>query len=226
MKSHHLLSPTQYQYLTSQDSITNPSEHRKRISLEVEKAFNTFDMILTSQYVSQEFKDKWFDVSTVEKFLDNFTRFDKQNSPSEEMIKQAICKIMITKGLDYFKGRYGEMELIKENIKQATSLVSAIEFLSNQEQYDNEAMEMYRVRSRSVRPNFLVAEKDFWVSECKFCFNSTSHAKTKKEAIKNLRHTKGCLFTKDVKKQGGRHKDYAIQRYIIIYPPRDKPKSG
>jgi len=104
--SHHLLSAAQYQYLTSQKPITNPSEQRKRISVTVEQAFNTFDMILTSQYVSQEFKDELFEEVKVRNLLSNFARYDKQNLPSEEANKQTICKLMVTMGLDYFKSRY------------------------------------------------------------------------------------------------------------------------
>lgn len=225
MVSQYPLSKAQEEYLTSQNyTYTNPSHQRGLISKKIDTAFKLFDMTLSSQHLKQEFKDKWFDVSKVEKFLDQFIRYDKQNSASEEINKQAICKIMMTKGLQYFKDRYGEIELIKENIKQATRLIHALEALSNQEIYDSESMEMYRARKRTTRPQIPITSKHFWYVECKYCFNTTTPTvKTEKEAMKNLRHAKGCLYTKDIKK-GDVEKDIAIKRYIVTYPPKDKMK--
>jgi len=223
MKSHHLLSNDQHEYLTSQNGeIPNPSEQRKRIAEKVEQALSTFDIILTSQYVSQEFKDELFEETKVRNLLSNFARYDNENTPSEEANKQTICKTMVTMGLDYFKSRYKKMQIIDKNIEQATSLLSMINILSQEEVYDEEVMKMYKARKRSVRPQLLIAEKDFWLAECKHCYNYSSNAKTEKEAIRNLKHTKHCLYTIDMKKFGGTQRDSIIQRYIIKYPPRDK----
>ena len=222
MKSHNLLSGKQYEYLTSQKSITNPSEQKKRISMTVEQSFNTFDIILTSQHIPQEFKDKLFEETKVKNFLKNFTRYDKLNLQSEESNKQSICKTMVTIGLDYFKSRYKKMQMVEKNIEQATNLLHFINSISQDEIHDEEVLKMYKARSRSVRPQLLVAEKDFWVVECKHCYNFSSNAKTEKEAIRNLKHTKYCLYTIDMKKFGVTQKDSIIQRYIIKYPPRDK----
>ena len=223
MISRHLLSNDQHKYITSQNSeITNPSEQRRRISEKVEQALNTFDIILTSQYVSQKYKDELFEETRIGNFLSNFARYDNQNLPSEESNKQSICKIMVSIGLDYFKSRYKKMKMVEKNIEQATSVLSLMSLLSQEEVYDEEVMKMYKARSRSVRPQLLVAEKDFWMVECKHCYNYSSNAKTEKEAIRNLKHTKHCLYTIDMKKHGGTLRDSIIQQYIIRYPPRDK----
>lgn len=223
MKSHHMLSNDQHEYLTSQNSeIPNPSEQRSRIAEKVEQALNTFDIILTSQYVSQAFKDELFEEVKVRDFLSNFARYDNQNLQSEEKNKQTICKLMVAMGLDYFKSRYKKMQLVEKNIEQATSLLDVINLLSQEEVYDDEVMKMYKARSRSVRPQLLVAEKDFWMAECKHCYNYSSNSKTEKEAIRNLKHTKHCLYTIDMKKFGGTQRDSIIQQYIIRYPPRDQ----
>jgi len=223
MKSRHLLSNDQYQYITSQNSkIPNPSEQRSRISEKVEQALNTFDIILTSQYVSQEYKDELFEETRIRNFLSNFARYDNQNLPSEESNKQAICKTMVSIGLDYFKSRYKKMKMVEKNIEQATSVLSLMSFLSQEQVYDEEVMKMYKARSRSVRPQLLVAEKDFWMAECKHCYNYSANAKTEKEAIRNLKHTKHCLYTIDMKKHGGTQRDSIIQQYIVRYEPRDK----
>ncbi len=223
MKSRHLLSNDQYKHITSQNSeIPNPSEQRSRISEKVEQALNTFDIILTSQYVSQEFKDELFEDARIRNLLSNFARYDNQNLPSEESNKQSICKTMVSLGLDYFKSRYKKMKMVEKNIEQATSVLSLMSFLSQEQVYDEEVMKMYKARSRSVRPQLLVAEKDFWMAECKHCYNYSSNAKTEKEAIRNLKHTKHCLYTIDMKKHGGTQRDSIIQQYIVRYPPRDQ----
>ena len=223
MISRHLLSNDQHKYITSQNSeIPNPSEQRRRISEKVEQALNTFDIILTSQYVSQEYKDELFEEARIRNFLSNFARYDNQNLPSEESNKQSICKTMVSIGLDYFKSRYKKMKMVEKNIEQVTSVLSLMSFLSQEEVYDEEVMKMYKARSRSVRPQLLVAEKDFWMVECKHCYNYSSNAKTEKEAIRNLKHTKHCLYTIDMKKHGGTQRDSIIQQYIVRYPPRDQ----
>jgi len=223
MKSRHLLSNDQYEYITSQNSkIPNPSEQRSRISKKVEQALNTFDIILTSQYVSQEYKDELFEETRIRNFLSNFARYDNQNLLSEESNKQTICKTMVSMGLDYFKSRYKKMKMVEKNIEQATSVLSLMSLLSQEQVYDEEVMKMYKARSRSVRPQLLVAEKDFWMVECKHCYNYSSNAKTEKEAIRNLKHTKHCLYTIDMKKHGGTQRDSIIQQYIVRYPPRDQ----
>ena len=223
MKSRHLLSNDQYEYITSQNSkIPNPSEQRSRISEKVEQALNTFDIILTSQYVSQEYKDELFEETRIRNFLSNFARYDNQNLLSEESNKQTICKTMVSMGLDYFKSRYKKMKMVEKNIEQATSVLSLMSLLSQEQVYDEEVMKMYKARSRSVRPQLLVAEKDFWMAECKHCYNYSANAKTEKEAIRNLKHTKHCLYTIDMKKHGGTQRDSIIQQYIVRYEPRDK----
>ena len=223
MISRHLLSNDQHKYITSQNSeIPNPSEQRRRISEKVEQALNTFDIILTSQYVPQKYKDELFEETRIRNFLSNFARYDNQNLPSEESNKQSICKTMVSMGLDYFKSRYKKMKMVEKNIEQATCILSLISFLSQEEIIDEEVMKMYKARSRSVRPQLLVAEKDFWMVECKHCYNYSSNAKTEKEAIRNLKHTKHCLYTIDMKKHGGTQRDSIIQQYIVRYPPRDQ----
>ncbi|MCH6574048.1 MAG: hypothetical protein IH795_02410, partial [Bacteroidetes bacterium] len=74
-------------------------------------------------------------------------------------------------------------------------------------------------------PPNIVPEKDFWVAECIYCFNfSYGNNKTEAEAIKNLQHTKGCMFLIDIKRHGGRHRDLEVWRYIRTIPPREDKK--
>ncbi len=227
MKSHHLLSNDQHLYLTSQTDVPNPSEQRGRIEEKVNQAFATFDIILFSDIITQDYKDKLFSVEKLTTFLDDFTRYDNQNLEQQEANKQEICKMMVKKGLSYFQDRYKGMELIKDNLKQANSLLSAIAFLTSSDIAEKGDMEFYRARKRSSVPQLVVAEKDFWIAECKYCFNiSIPHSNTKYGAIKNLKHTKACRFTKAIKKRGAKDNNDIIQRYIITYPPSEKAKKG
>ena len=227
MKSQHLLSNDQHQYLTSQTDVPNPSEQRGRIEEKVNQAFATFDIIWYSDIITQDYKDKLFSVEKLMNFLDDFTRYDNQNNKIEEQNKQEICKMMVEKGLSYFQDRYKGMELIKDNLKQANSLLNAITFLTSSEITEKGDMEFYRARKRSIEPQLVIAEKDYWVAECKYCFNtSIPHSNTKHGAIKNLKHTKACRFTKAIKKRGARDNEDIIQRYIISYPPSEKTKKG
>jgi len=227
MRSQHLLSNDQYQYLTSQTDISNPSEQRGRIEEKVNQAFATFDIIWYSEIITQDYKDELFSIEKLTNFLDNFTRFDNQNSVLEEANKQEISKMMVEKGLSYFQGRYKGMEMIKDNLKQANSLLNAITFLTSSEIAEKGDMEFYRSRKRSIEPQLIVAEKDFWLAECKFCFNvSIPHANTKHGAINNLKHTKACRYKKMKKLRGSRDIDDIVQRYIITYPPSEKAKKG
>lgn len=222
MKSQHLLSNDQHSYLTSQDKVPNPSEQRKRIAEKIEQAFNTFDIILTNQSVSPKFIDELFPSGRIFKFLQILIRFDQENLLQDERNKQEIARQVIDLGFNYFKDRYKETFLIQKQIEEMDGLLRMIQYVSDSEQADSEAMELYRTRIRAKKPPHIVPEKDFWVAECIYCFNySYGTNKTEKEAIQNLNHQKGCLFLKDVKKFGGEHKDMEIWRYIRTISPRD-----
>jgi len=222
MKSRHLLSNDQYSYITSQGKVTNPSEQRKRIAEKIEQAFNTFDIILTEESVPQKFIDELFPSGRINKFLPYLIRYNQENLLQDEKNKQDIARQVINSGFSYFEDRYKETFLIKKQIEDMDGLLRSLDYISSVQQSDNEAMELYRTRARSKKPPNIVPEKDFWIAECIYCFNfSYGTNKTEKEAIKNLRHQKGCAFLKDVKKFDGRHKDLEIWRYIRTIPPRD-----
>jgi len=225
MISRHLLSNDQHRYLTSQKEVINPSEQRRRISNTIQQAFNTFDIILTSDFAPRTFVEELFNHERMKYFLDMLTRYDPDVMIAEEANKQRIAREMIRLGFAYFQSRYKQTNYLRKQIEEVNNLLSELDFLSKVQQDENEAMEMYRARRKMRTPPQIVPAKDFWIAECIYCFNcSFGNNKTEQEAIKKLRHSKGCMFLKDIKRFSGRHKDMEIWRYIRTFPPRDLKK--
>jgi len=222
MKSHHLLSNEQYSLLTSQKEVSNPSEQRRRITNTIEQAFKTFDVILTSDFVPSKFVEELFNHERVKYFLDNLVRYETENMLAEEANKQKIASDMIRLGCYYFQARYKETSFLTKQIDQIKELLLGLDYLAQSQQDENDAMELYRARSRLKKPPQIIPQKDFWTAECMYCFNYSSGSnKTEEKAIKNIHHSKGCMFLKDVKKFDGRHKQDVTWQYIRTIHPRD-----
>jgi len=226
MKSHHLLSNDQHRYITSQKDVINPSEQRRRISSTIEQAFKTFDIILTNDGVPRTFVEELFNHERMRYFLDMLIRYDSESMIAEESNKQKIARDMIELGFRYFQSRYKQTNYLRKQIEDINSLLSELDFLSETQQQENEAMEMYRARSKMRTPPQIIPSKDFWIAQCIFCFNGAyGNNKTEGEAIQKIRHSKGCMFSKDVKRFSGRHKEMEIWRYIRTFAPRDLKKN-
>jgi len=131
MKSHHLLSNDQYEYLTSQtNDVTNPSEQRRRISEKMEQIFSTQEIILNSNKIDQVFKDKLFDPNKVSYFIDSLTRYDHENTVLQESNKQKIIIDLMWKVLSYFQSRYKETKFISKEINRFYDLAKDLEELT------------------------------------------------------------------------------------------------
>ncbi len=221
MISQHLLSNAQHNYITSQTEIVNPSEQKKRISEKIEQAFNTFDIILTSKTLPQNFIDSHFTENLMQRFLSMLIRYDHENLLADEANKQTIARSMIQLGFAYFRDRYREVNHLKKQIDDINSLLSEIDYLSNQQITEKENMEMYRARIRAIEPPRIIPDKDFWNAECIYCFaESSGLSKNENEAIKNIRHRKGCKYIKSKRRFGGRHDEMLTWQYIRTIPPR------
>jgi len=225
MESHHLLSPEQYLYITSQTDISNPSEQKKRISKKIDQAFKTFDIILTSKSTPPNFINKVFESEKIYQFLDGLMRYDKEDSFADDDNKQTIAREMIRNGFAYFQSKYEKASYLGGEIEKFNTLLIQIDSISQTEKYRSESMEMYKARSRAITPPQIVPDKDYWNAECIYCFAySLGINKTEKEAIKNITHRKGCMFLKDIKKVSSKNKDMEIWRYIRTIHPRDSKK--
>jgi len=223
MKSQHMLSSEQYLYITSQTDIINPSEQKKRISKKIDQAFETFKIILNSKDPPSNLINEVFESEKIRQFLDRLMRYDKEDSFAEDDNKQTIAREMIRNGFAYFQSKYDKASYLGGEIEKINSLLMEIESLSQSEKYRSESMEMYKARSRAITPPQIVPDKDYWNAECIYCFRySLGINKTEKEAIKNIKHSKGCMFLKDIKKVSSGNKDMEIWRYIRTIHPRDK----
>ena len=222
-----MLSNAQRDYITSQTEISNPSEQRKRISEKIDQCFNTFDVILTSQTPSQSFVDELFNDNRIHGFHTMLVRYDHENMLADEANKQRIARDMIQLGFAYFRDRYREVSHLKKQIDDIQSLLQELDFLSEQQIAEKENMELYRARVRAMDPPNIVPEKDFWIAECIYCYAySLGLSKNENDAIKNIRHRKGCKYPKAKRRFGGRHDELLTWQYIRTFPPRDmnKPK--
>jgi len=222
MKSHHLLSNDQYEYLTSQtNDVTNPSEQRRRISEKMEQIFSTQEIILNSNKIDQVFKDKLFDPNKVSYFIDSLTRYDHENTVLQESNKQKIIIDLMWKVLSYFQSRYKETKFISKEINRFYDLAKDLEELTRSEEDEAEATIMYKTRKLPTPP-LVYPEKDYWVAECIFCFSYSSLGKNKEDSIKKIRHARNCSFHKEMKRLGKKEKERVYAQFLRIFPPRDK----
>jgi len=225
VESQHLLSNGEYQYITSQkrDDFPNPSELRKRIKLKVSQAFGTFDMILTSEILAEDEKSKFFEFDEIHRFLDNWSTWDWENLPSEENFKQSIVIGMIRRGLYYFQHRCNEVVFLKKEIERIEEFLISIDYFAKGQETETEAMQMYYARRKMKRPPQLTPMKDYWMAECMACYSySAGNNKTEKDAIREIRHSKHCLYVQDIKNRKGKDRSMEDWRYIRTIPPRDK----
>jgi len=225
MISHPLLSNDEYYYISSQKSKLPPnfnkSQMRKRIKDKVEKTYKTLEAIYISNELDQNFKDDLFSHEKIKRFAEVFTIYDKSNPISNE---QSIARALVEAGFNYYKQRYEPIIFIENEIEKIEGLLRVLEFQAQEEERESKGMEMYRLRSKNKKPPIIFAEKDFWVAYCIHCYAiSQHHNETKKDAIKNIRHEKGCSFMIDLK-AGRKNKEITKEQYLRIFPPRDLEK--
>ena len=225
MEYHPLLSNDEYFYIISQKSKLHPnfnkSQMRKRIKDKVEKTFKTFESIYISNELDQKYKDDLFSAEKMKRFVEVFTNYDKTNPVSNE---QAIASALVQVGFRYHQRRYEPIPFITDEIQKIEGLLRVLEFQSRMEEQETEGMKLYRLRGKASKPPIVIAEKDFWLASCVHCYSvSSPHNKTEKEALKNIRHEKGCSFLTDIK-SGRKNKEFTKEQYIRIYPPRDLKK--
>jgi len=223
MKSQHLLSNDQYQYITSQiDDIPNKSENLKRVTEKIENAFRTFDIVYDSNRLPQNYKDMIFNPERVTGFLKNFTYYDMALPQADESTKQAISKSMIQQGLSYFQSRYKETKFHSKRINDFSDLLSDLELITLQEEQDNQAMAMYRMRKKLKNPPHIESMDNFWTVMCVHCYHyATGSDKTKESAIKKLRHEKYCMYKTEIKRFDKRHKKQINDDYLKFTLPRN-----
>jgi len=224
MESRHLLSNNQYFYLISQKNKTsasfNKSQDLSRITKTVEKCFNTFDFIIKSKEVSQEYKDKVFDSVKINDFFRHLTKFDETNSRKDELNKQEIVRSVMNMGTKYYQEKYKPTQFISKEIEKILDLLSELDTIAKQQSDDNEALELYRLRKKMKSPPNVRQKDTYWTSMCVHCYAHTWGAfQNKDEVILGLQHESGCSYHKEIKVAGKKNKDKVIDRYLKLIPP-------
>jgi len=217
MTSRSLLSKAQEQYYLSQtNEITNLSEQKDRIETSIEKSFNAFKIILDSNKVDQEFKDKLFPSKKVWNFIELLTRYNSDNTTSQESNKQETITKLLDNSLTYLQRRYKKTQLISKEIKNFRQLLDTIVELTQAEIKQTEDMAFYKTRMNPHVP-YLPPRGNTWQALCIACLSYTTQGESEKDSIKKVRHTKNCLFNKQ------RKTDKTIyEQYFRIIPPEKK----
>lgn len=221
MESHDLLSTAQRLYLTSQvDEITNLSEQKSRIAKNVDKIFNTMQIILDSKNIEQEFKDSLFTPQKISVFIYRLTHHDPENTTMQEANKEIITIDLMKQALSYFQSKYKEV-FIKKEIKIFEQFADDIIKLTQKKIEETEAQKMYKSR-KSLLPPLLPPKNDTWTALCIQCLAYTTLGENKDDSIKRVRHSTNCLYHKANKEIGKENKKQIYSQFFKIIPPKKK----
>ena len=166
VESQYTLSPQQYLFLTSQDTLLpqnfNKSENLKRIQKEVDKMFETFKIIFFSSKLDQSYRNKLFSSYKIEEFLKLLTIYDRTTPLRDENNKLEIARHMIKIGFDYYQNRFQEATFFLSKINEINELLKSLNQLVSAETYEEEAMNFYRMRKHMKTPPEIYGDKDMW----------------------------------------------------------------
>ncbi len=229
MISHHMLSNDEYLYITSQKSKLpekyNIAQIRKRIKTKISRAFETFELIIKSQELSQQYKDDIFPSDKISQILAKLTEYDDTSPISEEENKQDIAKELLHVGIGYFQLRYKKPRILFDEFYKVSNIIQELDEMSRQTVGETEGMELYRLRSRLPSPPLISGSKIHWTALCMHCYNYAS-GDTKEESLKNLRHEKRCTYNKEFKRLNKLlDKNRVIEQYIKFSPPNNNKQS-
>jgi len=222
--SHHLLSPAQYNFLTSQNSqITNVSQQKSRIIEKADEMMNTLRIILNSKNVDQQFKDDVFQKHKITSLINNLITYDIEQTALQESNKQAIVLDLMDQCLRYFQDRYKEV-FIKKEVKTFEQFAIDITEFTEKQIAETKAQELFKTR-KSLQPPLLYPSKGIWKAVCLECHKYTELGKNEDNAIKIIRHTKNCSIHKEKKRLGKdnvTYKERIKTQYYKIIPPKKK----
>ena len=222
MISHHMLSNDEYLYITSQKSKLpekyNIAQMRKRIETKINRAFKTFELIINSKELSQQYKDNIFPAEKIASILKGFTKYDDTSPIMEEENKQDIARELLYTGVQYFQSRYKKPRILFDEFFKMNKIVEELDEMSRQAVSETEGMELYRLRSRLPSPPLIGGSKMEWYALCIHCYNYAS-GNTKNESWKNLRHEKRCTYNKEFRRFKGKNEKRVIEQYIKFIPP-------
>ncbi len=231
MKSWNWISPEQYLYITYQNPLysekwtktqkkdfknldwdsTRKSQMKIEIRKKAWKSWETLNLILHSDTLSQQEKDSIFDVARVEKLLQGLVSSDQTGTLASQTNKQSIAREMIAQGLSYFQTRYGKEEYVKEELDRLQKLLSHLDYQWRIKEEEDKSLEFYRLRKQMKNPPMII-NRDKDTALCIHCY-SYATGEVMSSAIKNIRHDKNCTYHKS-------NTDMRDEQFIKKYPKK------
>ena len=212
MESHHLLSPNQYFYITSQkDNLSNnfnKSQDVDRIKEKVEQAFETFNLILSSSEFTQNQIDEMFPDGKLHDILMDLIKYDTDDSLAESRNKLLMAQTCLNRGLAYFQQRYSKVSFYSNKINEFKSLIDTLHILAEQEAEEEEGLKFYKARGKMKLPPTIEQHETLHIAMCRICWSHYS-AESDTNSIKGIRHTKHCPYDKN-----------NLKRCIELIPPK------
>lgn len=213
MESQHLLSAQAYLFLTSQyDKLPekfNKSEYVARIGREIARSFNTFNIVLDSKELTEKQMDDFFPHERVEGLLSRLTNFSWHDNIVSDQNGLSIAESMLGHGFKYFQMRFNETKILSKYINETKLLIEDLKNIALEQKKEEEKSQVYKYRKFLGHPP-KVGDVPYWTALCMICW-ATSHGNDEKEAIKRVRHVKGCNFDKN-----------DLDRDFKLYPPVGK----
>jgi len=218
MESHHMLSDTQDNLLSSRHlEIKGFSQQRARIIEKADKMMVTLGIILRSDNIDQETKDNIFPKMRITSLINNLIKYENENTATQEQNKQAIVLNLMEQCLRYFQDRYKEV-FIKNEIKNFEQFAKDITAFTERQIEESKAQELFKTRD-TLQPPLLYPSKDVWKALCMECHRYTELGKTEDDVIKRIRHSKNCSIHQEMKRLGkDEKKRIKIQYYKITKP--------
>ncbi|SHO47080.1 hypothetical protein NSIN_30342 [Nitrosotalea sinensis] len=198
MESQHLLSPQAYLFLTSQfDKLPkdfNKSEYTKRIGKEISKAFNTFKIVLDSDELTEKQMDDFFQHGQLDELLSRLTNFSWHNNIVSDQNGLSMAESMLKHGFKYYQLRFKETRLLSKYINEMKMLIEDLKIIALEEKKDEQKSQVYKYRKFLGLPPKIDSVPN-WSAVCMICWVA-GQDNTEKEAIKKIKHIKGCNYDK------------------------------
>ena len=176
----------------------NKSEYLRRIQSDIQKMFQTFEILLVSQKLEPSYINKLFPVERITEFLQLLVRHDDTIPKKDENNKLEIARKMLQISFDYYKERFAGTKYFARKINEISELITDLNQVTTHEIEEDEKIALYKIRRKAkVPPDIrqMGLETD-WKARCDICWNWAT-GKSKIEVMKKVRHHIHCTFNKN-----------------------------
>jgi len=190
MISHHLLSPQQYIFITSQEKVLpenwNKSENLKRISDMAGKILETLEILFASRNLTQKYLNELFPAWKLEEVIANFVRFNPDTPLEDENNKLELARHLVHIGIAYYEQRFQDSKLYANKIKETKDLLEDLNKIANTQ---IEKSKIYRIPPEMTRSKLLTYA---------LCISCHAYASglDKKQTVPKIRHKQECPYDK------------------------------